>query len=1252
MVFSVYCVCTVLQEDNSARICFCKTVLCKNIHSKFSEHIYTVCIDSWVQHIQTTVMAATGSVAPPDRFDFKSPESWPMWIKRFERYASVTGLVDKDEEVQVNTLLYCMGETSEDIMATFGLSEADQKRWTPVRDKFKDHFVKRKNFVFERAKFNRRVQEEGEPVDAFITALYNLAENCNYAGLREELIRDRIVIGIRDLSLSERLQCTEDLTLAKAITSCRQQEAVKQQQSTLRSLPAAGQVDAVRSKPPWKRHMYPEKKKTPPPRKPFVPPRKHSGGKECHRCGETPSHSRDVCPAKDAVCHKCGQKGHYIKKCQNKQRSVRALDADPENYAFMGSVSASDNSDFNSYMLVNGVELEFKIDTGADVTVIAERHYHRVSRNPLQPPDVQLKAANQLPFKVLGMVECDISYKNSTSRQCVYVVDNIVYPLLGKPAIKALSVVSICDVDAVSFRDRIMQRFPRLFSGLGELEGEYDIQIQADAQPRAISSPRRVAHPLMPKVEEALDNMVAQGVIRKLGPDEPSQWCSGMVVVPKANGRLRICVDLTELNKVVIRPRYMLPTVDYTLAQLHGAKYFTKLDANSGFHQVRLSAASQLLTTFITPYGRFCFLRMPFGISSGPEYFTDRMTQILRSTEAHCQMDDILVGTPDVEGHEEKLIPVLERLQEAGVTLNPSKCEFLKQEVIFVGHTVNGDGIQAEQEKVSAIVDMVTPTNIHELRRFMGMVNQMSKFAKNLTNITQPLRDLLSKKNAWHWGPAQESAFRHVKVELSSPTVLAMYDPNRETKVSADASSYGLGAVLLQKHKECWRPVYYASRSMTPTEQRYAQVEKEALAATWACDKFSDYLLGLDFTIETDHRPLVALLERKSLDDVPPRVLRFRLRLLRFRYKVVHIPGKEMYTADTLSRAPLASQGDRQLQEDAEAYVNAILHNIPATESRLAQIREAQYDDPVCQKVRQYTLAGWPENINESSLKPYVPFAAEFSIQDGLIMRNCRILVPAGMRLEVLEQLHQGHLGIVKCRDRAKSSVWWPGISKQIQAMIESCAACQGDRPEVTEPLQPTPLPDRPWQKVAMDLFDYKREQYIVIVDYYSRYIEVLHLLSTTASAVIQAVKATFARHGIPEIVRADNGPQFVAKEFEQFAQDYGFVLVTSSPRYPRSNGMAERAVRTAKGLMRRNQDWYKGLLAHRSTPLANGYSPSELLMGRRIRTTLVQHPSLLQTRQHDIRVKEEKIRQDAKSNHDWAHRAKELPPLTPGDTV
>ena len=417
-------------------------------------------------------------------------------------------------------------------------------------------------------------------------------------------------------------------------------------------------------------------------------------------------------------------------------------------------------------------------------------------------------------------------------------------------------------------------------------------------------------------MKQELDKMESMGVIEK--SNDPTPWCAGMVVVPKRDGKIRICIDLKPLNELVLCEIHPLPKVDDTLAQLSGAKLFSKLDTNSGFWQIPLAKSSQQLTTFITPFGRYHFTKMPFGISSAPEHFQKRMTAILTGLDGVlCLMDDILIFGKDEAEHNQRLTKALQRIHSAGVTLNPNKCEFKRKQLKFLGHLIDQDGIRADPDKVSAIVEMKPPTNISELRRFMGMTNQLGKFSQNLAELTHPLRQLLTKKSTWLWGPQQDQAFANVKAELMKPQVLTLYSPEAPIKVSADASSYRLGAVLLQQERSEWKSIAFASRSMTETETRYTQIEKEALATTWACEKFATYILGRKFQIETDHKPLVPLLGSKNLDSLPPRILRFRLRLARFDYTISHVPGKLMYTADTLSRAPLANKAnDHKLEQE------------------------------------------------------------------------------------------------------------------------------------------------------------------------------------------------------------------------------------------------------------------------------------------------------------------------------------------------
>ena len=510
-----------------------------------------------------------------------------------------------------------------------------------------------------------------------------------------------------------------------------------------------------------------------------------------------------------------------------------------------------------------------------------------------------------------------------------------------------------------------------------------------------------------------------------------------------------------------------MPTTEQTLAKLAGAKVVTKLDANSGFWQRKLSSKSKLLTTFITPWGRYCYKRLPFGISSAPEHFQKVMQEILAGLEGvECQMDDILVFGDTYEQHDKRLEAVFRRLEENGVTLNLDKCEFAKEKAAFLGHLIGKDGIEADPSKVEAIGQMKAPADVSELRHFLGMVNQMGKNLPNLAQTSKPLRDLLSKESAWIWNTAQKEALEEIKRQLVSTPVLAFYDPQLETKVSADASSYGIGAVLVQKQPEGdWKPVAFISRALTGTEKRYAQIEKEALATTWACERLADYLVGKRLHVETDHKPLVPLLGSKNLEEVPPRIQRLRMRLLRFDFTISHVPGKDLVTTDALSRAPSRSTSSLEKEEEIDLYVENILLQLLASDKRLEQISAQQKEDPVCKKLMEYCEEGWPDvHKLPSSLNPYWSSRGEISMVRGLLLKGSRLIIPSNMRLEILDRIHEGHQGIAKCRRRVSHSVWWPGLSKQLGDMVTNCRECLGHRKLNREPMIPSAVSERPWQ--------------------------------------------------------------------------------------------------------------------------------------------------------------------------------------------
>ena len=567
-----------------------------------------------------------------------------------------------------------------------------------------------------------------------------------------------------------------------------------------------------------------------------------------------------------------------------------------EDSSFLGGVTEtgdkSRETPWSVTLSVNGKLMPFEIDTGAEVRVISQKAHQDIGSPTLRPPKKTLRGPSKHRLLVKGQFTAKLTTENKEVEQELYVVQDLHKHLLGCPAIKALDLaIRIAAVRGGS--ESPFYRYPALFQGLGRLEGDYSIQLKEGAKPLAMMVPRRVAIPLMQPVKEELERMVQLGVISRVR--EPTEWCAGMVVVQKPNKKVRICVDLTHLDKSVRRERHPLPALEQSMALLAGARVFSTLDRQSA-----------LLTTFITRFGRYCFHRRPFGITSAPEHFQRRMSDLLNGLEGVvCMMDDVLVHGRTTEEHDERLERVLQRLQEAGLTLNQQKCQFSRSQVKFLGQIVDASGIRPDPDKVRAIQSVELPKTVSDVRRFLGMTNHLSKFAPNLAETTKPLRDLLNKENQWVWGQPQQKAFQDIQTALTTSPILSLFDQSKETVVSADASSYGLGAVLLQRQPDGeLTPITYISRSLTPTEQRYAQIEKEALAFTWACERFSDYLLGLRFHVQTDHKPLVPLFTSKPLDELPVRVQRFRLRMIRFDFSMSHVPGKSLLVADALSRAP------------------------------------------------------------------------------------------------------------------------------------------------------------------------------------------------------------------------------------------------------------------------------------------------------------------------------------------------------------
>ncbi|KAL7849545.1 hypothetical protein SRHO_G00211680 [Serrasalmus rhombeus] len=383
--------------------------------------------------------------------------------------------------------------------------------------------------------------------------------------------------------------------------------------------------------------------------------------------------------------------------------------------------------------------------------------------------------------------------------------------------------------------------------------------------------------------------------------DEPTQWVNPFVIVEKTNGNLRICLDPRDLNTAVMREHYQLPTVEEITCRLAKAKYFSVLDASSGFWQLKLDNASSHLCTFNTPFGRYRFLRLPFGINSAPEVFHRTVKQLFEGIDGlETYIDDILVWGATIEQYDQRLRQVLERSRVKNFRLNKEKCKIGLEEIKYLGHILSKDGLKPVPSKIEAIRKMPTPECKKDVERFLGMVTFLAKFIPNMSQHTEPLCELNRDDAMWQWQAKHQQAFEKLKTMLTEAPVLKYYDVSLPVTVSVDASKCGLGAVLLQED----RPVAYASRALTETEQRYAQIEKEMLAIVFGVERFHQFVYGSEINVQTDHKPLEAIM-KKPLTRAPARIQRLLMRLHRYQLRVQYKPGKEMQVADALSRAYL-----------------------------------------------------------------------------------------------------------------------------------------------------------------------------------------------------------------------------------------------------------------------------------------------------------------------------------------------------------
>ena len=657
------------------------------------------------------------------------------------------------------------------------------------------------------------------------------------------------------------------------------------------------------------------------------------------------------------------------------------------------------------------------------------------------------------------------------------------------------------------------------------------------------------------------------------------------------------------------------------------------MDAVKGYHQCPLDEKSQLLTTFITPFGRFKYLRAPYGISSISEHYNRQMDEAFTGLSGFRRIvDDVIIYDCNATHHADHVRQFLRRCAECKITLNRDKWRYSQQTVTFAGFTLSEKGYQIDQTVTEAISRFPAPSNRTDLRSFFGLANQLSASTDSIATLLAPLRPLLSTKNDFLWSPNLDQAFQVAKESLTTAPTLSFFDCSRPTRLCTDASRKGLGFILQQqKVDSTWTLTQAGSRFLTDAESRYAVIELELLAVSWAIIKCNVFLAGLaHFTVVTDHHPLVPILNNHRLDKIEnPRLQCLKAWIMAYNFTAEWQKGKKNGAPDALSRNPvcdpqpheaLAEYSSRNVPELSIAKIR-IIANSGHESVRLEDVRRCAQQDYEYQQLQQYILQGFPNHRNQlpEACKRYWSAREHLTIDDGLIVHGCRLLIPSTMRHDMLEKLHESHQGSVRTKQRARLTIYWPGIDNDIDNIVLACKKCQDLLPSnVKEPMISKPRPEHPFQEVAADFASYAACEFLILVDCYSDWPDIIFMgHNTTTRHLIKAVTQSFCRTGVPDVLWSDEGPQFKAKKFKDFASQWGFKHVTSTPRYPQSNGKIEATVKSMKKLIRTSWNGRyidedklcSSLLQYRNTPSRkDGLSPAQKLYGRPIQDILPAH--------------------------------------------
>ena len=1137
-------------------------------------------------------------------------ESWRTWTSRLESHLVLQNCTE--ESKKVCAIIAYMGH------AAYGkLFDKVQPEILPKQMKYAD-IVETLNKIFEpqenkfaaRIAFRRLLQNSGESLPDFESRLRKACVDCAWKGdeLQANLI-EQFIAGVENKQLKQ----TALIKSSKFTKLSEVFELATDIEMARRTISVDASITSVNVN--YVKHRSSRKKQ-----KSKSENNQKVRQTACYRCGDK-AHLAPDCRFKSVKCNGCQKIGHLQKVCTAGKGRVNHVEELP--FYFVGG-----DDPMRVMVSINGQPVGMEIDSGSGISTMPLVEFQRLHpKVTLHEADIRLRSATGQSFTPHSYAMINVSHGDSQANLRLYLFDQPDFPkLFGRQWLRELridlneflrrGVNQIQTTTAtVSYKIRaqeMLKKYGNLTkNGIGCIpNAEAKLELTTDNPTPVYMRARPVAHSMILMTDSELDYLEKNNVIQQI---DVSDWSHPVVVVPRAKGKkVRICGDFkVGINKYLRVDDHPLKNIRYALDNIGGGLRFSKLDVSSAFHHMQVRKEDRKYLVVNTHRGLYQFNRMSNGLSNASAIWQRFIEGILAGIKGvECVIDDIVITASTDEEHFRRLEEVCSRLNRNDIRLNVEKCVFFEDTVTYCGFKLKHQQIYKCEDKIEAIKKAPTPKNSAEVKSFLGMIQFYASFAPKLADLAQPLYALLKQDSKFNWSRAADSAFNAIKDELSSPKVLVPFDPSKPLLLATDASPYGISAVLSHRFPdESERPIAYYSRSLTSTERRYSQIDKEALGIRCGVERFFYYLFGRRFTLITDSKPLVQIFSPTRA--LPPlsatRMQHYSIYLMGFNFDIVYRSTHEHGNADALSRLPMKSE---ELNEATSTDVFLIRHlqEMPLNVNDIAKETERSTE----LKPLLHMLRG---SNNHNTMRWFGIDVVEFSLmEDSVILRGHRVVVPESCRSRVLAELHDGHYGVQKMKALARNHVWWPKLDADIRALSLQCSACLSNArnpPALIHQWEPA---TGCFQRIHLDYAGPIGKKYILIlVDAHSKWLEAFVTEDKTTATTIRHLRETIARFGIPSVMVTDNDPTFVSKQMKDFCDINGITAKTSPAFHPRSNGQAERYVATTKTALQKlsseggdlRENLSRFLFRQHMMVSATGSSPASLMLGRELRSRL-----------------------------------------------